>query len=62
MPPPSRSQPRLSEGVPGADIPQLPFGAGRGAPAAIVAGQQLRLQLQLGAGAMTAGAAAHTDT
>lgn len=57
MPPPSRSQPRLSEGVPGADIPQLPVGAGRGAPAVAVAGQQLRLQLRLGAGAMTAGAA-----
>lgn len=50
-----RSQPRLSEGVPGADISQLPVGAGRGAPAAAVSGQQLRLQLRLRAGAMTAG-------
>lgn len=60
VPPPCRSQPGLGEGVAGADIPQLPFGAGRGAPAGAVAGQQLRLQLRLGAGAMTAGAGAMT--
>lgn len=50
-----RSQPRFCKGVPGADISQLPLGAGRGAPAVPLAGQQLRFQLRLRPGAMTVG-------
>lgn len=59
---PNRSQPRLGEGVPGADVSQLPLGAGRGAPAVPLAGQQLHLQLRLGPGAMTAGGGRPRET
>lgn len=49
-----RSQPQLSKSVPGTNVSQLPGGAGWGAPAVPLTGQQLHLQLWLRPGTMTA--------